>query len=86
MLQAQINPHFLYNTLRTVQVLIFRQDPQAITVIDQLITFFRSVSNVQVKVVTLRQEIAQVEAYVAIQTIRFGERFHVKYDLSLIHI
>ena len=81
MLQAQINPHFLYNTLRTVQVLIFRQDPRAITVIDQLITFFRSVSNVQVKVVTLRQEIAQVEAYVAIQTIRFGERFHVKYDL-----
>lgn len=81
MLQAQINPHFLYNTLRTVQVLIFRQDPAAISVIDKLITFFRSASNVQVKVVTLRQEMAQVEAYVSIQTLRFGNRFTVVYDL-----
>lgn len=81
MLQSQINPHFLYNTLRTVQVLIFRQDPAAIAVIDKLITFFRSASNVQVKVVSLRQEMAQVEAYVSIQTLRFGNRFTVVYDL-----
>ncbi len=82
MLQAQINPHFLYNTLRTVQVLILRQDPRAITVIDQLIVIFRVAANVQVKQVPLREELRQVEAYVAIQSVRFADRFQVFYEVE----
>lgn len=82
MLQAQINPHFLYNTLRTVQVLILRQDPRAILVIDQLIVIFRATANVRVKQVPLREELRQVEAYVSIQSVRFADRFQVFYEVS----
>ena len=81
MLQAQINPHFLYNTLRTLQVLILRQDSRAISVIDRLITFFRSSAHLQVGQIPLKEELEQVRAYVEIQTVRFGSRFAVEYDL-----
>ena len=81
MLQAQITPHFLYNTLRTVQVLILQQDPRAIEVIDKLITFFRSIAHLRIRKIPLREELQQVEAYISIQTVRFGQRFQVEQDL-----
>lgn len=81
MLQSQINPHFLYNTLRTVQVLILQQDPQAISVIDKLITFFRSATNTQVAKIPLREELVQVRSYISIQMVRFASRFQVAFDL-----
>ena len=74
MLQAQINPHFLYNTLRTAQVLIVRNDPNAITLIDRLIILFRSSAQLTPSAVTLSEECRQCKAYLDIQTLRFSGR------------
>ena len=74
MLQAQINPHFLYNTLRTAQVLIARNDPNAITLIDKLIVLFRSSAQLTPATITLSEECQQCKAYLDIQTLRFSGR------------
>lgn len=74
MLQAQINPHFLYNTLRTAQVLIVRNDPNAITLIDKLIVLFRSAAQSVPAAITLNEECQQCKAYLDIQTLRFSGR------------
>lgn len=81
-LQAQINPHFLYNTLGTISSLAVLEGVDSISrMAEALSEFFRySIHNDEI-MVTLRDELAQVERYFTIQRIRYGERISLEVDI-----
>lgn len=82
MLQHQINPHFLYNALNTISAIARLQDVEHIPEIsDSLSEMFRY--NIKGKnVVTIREELKQLDNYMVIQKLRFPKRFEVRYEIS----
>lgn len=81
-LQAQIQPHFLYNTLDTIQWQILGGDSDgAVDMVENLSTFFRKGLNHGQEVAPLRDEIAHVESYIKIQAVRFPQL--ATYDLDV---
>lgn len=78
-LQAQINPHFLYNILDTIrgQALIDDADEVA-KMVENLSTFFRYSISRKGSNVTLRDEIENVYNYMRIQQYRFQDRFSLQ--------
>lgn len=78
-LQHQINPHFLYNTLDTIVVLSENDKKQE--VIDTIIAlsrYFRFNISVGNKYIPINQEIEQIENYLKIQKVRYQTRFDYK--------
>jgi two-component system LytT family sensor kinase len=77
-LKAQINPHFLFNTLNTIASLIHTQPEQAEATIERLAEMFRYLLNgSERRLVPLEEELAFVDGYLAIERARFGERLRV---------
>ncbi len=75
-LQSQINPHFLYNTLDTIRGQALIDDNREIAdMVESLALFFRYGISGKGELVTLREEIANVENYMKIQKYRFNDRF-----------
>lgn len=73
-LQAQINPHFLYNTLDLVNCLALRHGAPAIAAaVEALSRFYRLSLSGGAETVTLAQELEHVEIYVRIQNMRFDD-------------
>lgn len=83
LLQAQIEPHFLFNTLANVQSLIERDPPRATTMLDSLNRYLRaSLGRTRKATATLDEELELVEALLKIATIRLGEeRLHYSVDV-----
>ncbi|MET0855720.1 MAG: histidine kinase, partial [Telluria sp.] len=82
LLRAQIEPHFLFNTLGAVQQLAEQGAPRAAELTANLITFLRaSLAEMRSEQVTLRQEFALVEAYLQVMKARLGERLRFTLDL-----
>ncbi|MBU5442290.1 sensor histidine kinase [Paenibacillus sp. MSJ-34] len=81
-LQAQINPHFLYNTLDSISNISLVQNvPLVGEISNQLADMLRySISNTG-PVVTLREELDHVQAYLSIQNIRYTNKFHIIWDI-----
>ncbi|NBH74027.1 sensor histidine kinase [Clostridiaceae bacterium] len=82
-LQNQINPHFLYNTLEGIrsEALLAGLDSVA-EMTEALATFFRyTISQVE-NLVTLEDELANIENYYYIQQFRFGDKLalHIQYE------
>lgn len=77
MLASQINPHFLYNTLETIRMKAFTMgDREVATAIKLLGKSLRYVlENTGTSFTTLNRELEHVENYLAIQKLRFGEKF-----------
>lgn len=74
-LTAQINPHFLYNTLETIRNLVSYEGEKAEGLIIQLTKILRySVDNMK-KDVHLEEDMGYIEDYLEIQRCRFAERF-----------
>lgn len=74
-MQAQLNPHFLYNTLDTMKWLAkIHQLPEVASLAGSLAAILRAGINGD-QFVQLRQELALVDQYVSIQKIRFSGRF-----------
>ncbi len=74
-LQAQINPHFLYNTLGTISSMAVLEGVDSISKMTETLSdFFRYSIHTGQMMVTLGDELAQVERYFAIQKIRFTDR------------
>ncbi len=75
MMQAQLNPHFLYNTLDTMKwVAKANHVPELVTLVSKLSKILRaSISKEQF--VTLKSEMEIVDSYAEIQKIRFGGKF-----------
>lgn len=88
LLQAQINPHFLFNALNTINAVI-RKDPQnARELIQHLSQFFRSNLKQNVETITVEEELAHVNAYLMIEQARFSDRLSVsiQIDSALFHL
>ncbi|MDO7904998.1 sensor histidine kinase [Paenibacillus sp. JX-17] len=75
-LQAQINPHFLYNTLNSVIRLAERgMNEEVITAITSLSKFFRISLSKGKNIISLEEELEHVRHYLIIQKIRYKDRF-----------
>jgi two-component system LytT family sensor kinase len=80
-LQAQLNPHFLFNTLNTITVLVRDNDRQgAVSIVEHLSELLRStLSRHQANEVTLGEELELVRQYVAIEQARFSDRLRPEF-------
>ncbi len=77
-LQAQINPHFLYNTLETIRmVALVNQDRKAATMIKLLSNLFRYNIKKGSNMVCVREELEHVKTYLQLQKLRFNDKFDV---------
>jgi sensor histidine kinase YesM len=82
LLQAQIEPHFLFNTLSNVLSLIDTDPASGKSMLVDLIHYLRtSLSRTFPDPITLDQEMDMIKAYLNIQKIRMGERLHFKIEL-----
>ncbi|QBE67094.1 sensor histidine kinase [Pseudoduganella lutea] len=82
-LQAQVNPHFFFNSLNSVRALIYEEPGAAARMIDQLAGLMRyALQSGQAETVPLAAEMEAVEAYLAIEKIRFEERLRVHIDIE----
>ena len=81
LLKAQVNPHFLFNTLNTIDFLIYSDQHKASESLIKLSTLLRYVIYDTVNdLVTLQQEIEQMEAYIDLQRLRYGSNATVNYE------
>jgi two-component system LytT family sensor kinase len=81
LLQAQINPHFLFNALNTLAAVI-RSDPEeARRIVRYLSTFFRTSLKRPSTEATLGGELEHVEAYLRIEQARFADRLRIAIDV-----
>ena len=81
-LRAQIDPHFLYNTLSFINWKCIRAGQDEISdVIEQLSTFYRTCLNQGHELTTVSTEVANITAYVNIQLRLHDDRFRVHYDI-----
>jgi len=82
MLRAQIEPHFLFNTLGAVQQLAEQGAPRAAELTANLIAFLRaSLAEMRTEHVSLQAEFALVESYLQVMKARLGER--LRFSLAL---
>ena len=83
-LQAQVNPHFFFNSLNSVRALIFEDREAAAHMIDQLAGLMRhALQSGQHATVPLEAELDAVRAYLAIEQIRFEERLRVNFAIDI---
>lgn len=74
-LQAQINPHFIYNALDNIKYLIFSEPNKAALLIERFTNILRySINNTKLDV-PLSEDLAYIRDYLYIQKTRFGTRF-----------
>ena len=78
-LREQLRPHFLFNTMNTIAVLVREgKNDAAVTLIARLSSLLRmSLDNTRVHEVTLRQEMDFLALYLDIQRVRFSDRLQV---------
>jgi two-component system sensor histidine kinase YesM len=80
-LQAQLNPHFLLNTLETIQwkavSLAGSMNNEVSSMIQHLGDILKSALNYEERMIPLREELQHVETYIAIQKMRYKESFNV---------
>ncbi|TDL69282.1 sensor histidine kinase [Paenibacillus amylolyticus] len=83
LLQAQINPHFLYNTLGSISSLAVKhQDPQIQDMVLHLAKFYRISLNKGKSILTINEELKLTKSYNAIQLIRFKGKLNIIYTID----
>jgi len=81
-LQARIRPHFLFNTINAV-LSIVRADPKrAETALEDMADLFRMAMDEPRELVALSKEVELARQYLAIETLRLGERLKVNWDMQ----
>ena len=88
-LQAQINPHFLFNTLNAaVQLSMMESADRTYQYLQNVAAFFRAKTNREMQITTLQDEIELVDHYMYIMDVRFSGdiQYEKEIDASLIHI
>jgi sensor histidine kinase YesM len=82
-LQAQINPHFVYNTLNTIRVLAeLKGEEELSEATRSLIRLLRSSIRIGQVFIPVDEEIAQIRDYVSLQSLRYDNSFDVNYDID----
>ena len=83
MLRYQINPHFLFNTLNSIQGLMHHKAELADKMLTELSEFLRyTLSYNQLLYVPLRKEIEIIEKYFLIEKLRFGEQLNFRMEIE----
>ncbi|WP_373231708.1 sensor histidine kinase [Cohnella sp.] len=81
-LQAQINPHFLYNTLESINwIAKVNKQTQISNMVESLGFLLRNSINMKEEILTLGEEIEVVRSYVMIQKYRFDERLDFRLEI-----
>lgn len=82
-LQQQINPHFLYNTLASVNILVQRgSKEQATETIHALISLLQNTISNGNEMITVEEELVNLKHYAYINQVRYGDRIKVDYFIS----
>jgi LytS/YehU family sensor histidine kinase len=83
MLSAQLQPHFLFNSLHAISVLIEDSPRQAMTMLARLGDFLRhALESSHWPWVDVATELSGLEAYLAVQQTRFSDRLSISIDAS----
>jgi signal transduction histidine kinase len=89
LLQAQVQPHFLFNTLANIRALVNAGSPRAVQVMDSLIAYLRaSVPRLQLAEGSIGDELALVRAYLELMHMRMPDRlqFRVECDAQALGV
>lgn len=82
LLQAQINPHFLYNTLDAIVWLAESgEQEKVVSMVGSLSDFFRTCLSKGKEVVTIREELLHVKSYLSIQHVRYQDI--MEYEINI---
>ena len=82
-LLAQLNPHFLFNSLNSIRALVGLDPEQAKVAITRLSSLLRQSINLgKMQVVSLKEEFDLVKSYLDLEQLRFEERLKLKFDIS----
>ena len=83
MLKSQINPHFLFNSLNSISSLTITNPEKAREMVIKLSDFLRySVSHNATSFTTLETEMANIQRYLEIEKVRFGEKLLFSFNLQ----
>lgn len=82
-LQAQINPHFLYNTLSSISRLAkFGQVDKQHQMVMNLAKFYRLSLNDGQTIIAIHKELEQTQAYLDIQKVKYGDRMDAEFNIE----
>ena len=81
-LSSQINPHFLFNTLNSVSSLIRTNPEQARAVVYKLSSILRKLLRRHDSFTPLREELAFIDDYLAIELVRFGDKLRFEKEVD----
>ncbi|MDF2937034.1 MAG: integral rane sensor signal transduction histidine kinase [Paenibacillaceae bacterium] len=82
-LQSQINPHFIYNTLESINMLAIRRESELVSdMVTALGRLLRYTVGHDRRTVRLGDELETALAYVKIQQLRYGERLRILFDVE----
>ncbi len=83
-LQAQINPHFLFNTLNTIAAICSREKAeQARELVVKLSNYFRRIVKREDECVTLEEELKYIDSYLEIEKARYQDSLKIHKDIRL---
>lgn len=80
-LQAQINPHFLFNALNTISAMCRTEPLTARKLLIHLSNYFRATIETSPDLVEIHKELNTISYYLEIEKARFGDRFDVEMDI-----
>jgi len=81
-LQARIQPHFLFNSMNTIASLIASNPQQAEDAVLDLSELFRASLRTDDQLIALRRELELCQRYLAIESLRLGERLRLEWDIQ----
>jgi two-component system sensor histidine kinase YesM len=82
-LQAQINPHFLYNTLNSVKwIASMQRADKIVEMTESLIALLRYATRTEIRMVSIQEELEYIRNYITIQKVRYFNRIQVDYQLD----
>ncbi|KAB2668291.1 MAG: histidine kinase [Verrucomicrobia bacterium] len=82
-LQMQLNPHFLFNALHGISTLMYRDVDRADSMLVRLAELLRhALDRSQQQTVTLREELAFLDRYLALEQMRFSDRLTVRREID----
>ncbi|MEG2957551.1 MAG: sensor histidine kinase, partial [Christensenellaceae bacterium] len=81
-LQAQINPHFLYNTLDSIVWMAETNHKDVVKMTESLAKLFRLSLSKGKEIIKIRDEVSHVENYLIIQKMRYTNKFDFKIDVE----
>ena len=82
LLQAQVNPHFLFNALNTISAVIRRDPNKARELIQNLSQFFRRNLKHNIESVMIQDELKHINTYLKIELARFSDRLQVNFNID----